>query len=144
MIKNTLQEKIKEALKSGDVIKTSTYRMLLAALNNEQIAKQLELTDEEEVVVIKRQLKQREEAVSAYEGAGRTESAEKEKAEAEILKEFLPEQLSELEIRELVDEVLGEMGEVRDFGAIMKQIMAKVQGKADGKIVSEIVLRKLK
>ena len=94
MIKDTLQEKIKVALKSGDKIKTSTYRILLSALNNEQIAKQRDLTSEEELQVIKRQVKQREEARESWSNAGRTEEAEKEAKEAQILKEFLPEQMS--------------------------------------------------
>lgn len=143
MIKPQLQEKIKESLKAGEAQKVSTYRMLLAALNNEQIAKQHELSEDEEITIVKRQLKQREEAIVAYESAGRNKSAQGEKEEAIILKEFLPEQLSEIQVKELIDQVFREIGDVRDFGALMKHVMAKVQGKADGSLVAKIVKEKL-
>lgn len=145
MIKDQLQGKINEALKSGDALKTSTYRMLLSALKYEEIAKQHELSDEEEIVVIKRQVKQREEAREAYEKAGRVESAEKEKKEAEVLGEFLPEQISREEIERLSDEVIEGIGDVgpQDFGKVMQAVMAKLKGQADGKIVSEIVRNRL-
>lgn len=142
MIKAQLQNKIKEALKAGDQAKTSTYRLLLAALNNEQIAKQHELSEDEELAVVKRQLKQREEAAAAYESAGRSESAQKEKKEAQILKEFLPEQLDERLIGELVNQVIDELGS-RDFGVLMKHAMVKVGGRADGSLVARVVKEKL-
>jgi|SRR3989344_4589454 len=143
MIKNTLQEKIKEALKAGDSLKVSTYRLLLSALNNEQIAKQHELSNEEEIGVIKRQVKQREEAAEAWKSAGRSAEAEKESKEADILKEFLPEQLNAEDILKIVEEVVREIGNTQDFGVIMKHVMEKTKGQADGKVVSEIVKQKL-
>ncbi|MDO8599842.1 MAG: GatB/YqeY domain-containing protein [bacterium] len=142
MTSNTLQEKIKDALKAGDAVRVSTLRLLLSALNNEKIAKMRDLTEDEELAVIKRQLKQREEAFIAYENAGRTESAEKEKQEAQILQEFLPEQMGEEEISGLVDKFISELDN-RDFGAVMKAVMEQVKGKADGKLVSDIVRKKL-
>lgn len=142
MIKDSLQEKIKVALKSGDKIKTSTYRMLLSALNNEQIAKQRDLTAEEELQVIKRQVKQREEARESWSNAGRKEEAEKEAKEGRILKEFLPEQMGQEQIEVIVDRIVSE-SDNQDFGKVMRQVMAQTQGKADGKIVSELVRQKL-
>jgi uncharacterized protein len=143
MVLNQLQNKINEALKAGEADKVSTYRMLLSALKNEQIAKQHELSEEEEMGVIKRQLKQREEAVEAYKNAGRAEQAESEQKEAELLKEFLPEQMDSGAVEVVVDEVISEMGDVKDFGLVMKNVMVKLKGQADGKIISEIVKKKL-
>lgn len=145
MIKDSLQERIKEALKSKDAIRASTLRLLLSGLNYELIAKQHGLSEEEELAVVRRQLKQREEAVESYEKGGRPESAKKERQEAEILKEFLPAQLSEQEVSELVDRLIGELGAsgTQDFGKVMSAVMAKTAGRADGKVVAEIVKQEL-
>lgn len=142
MLKDEVSKQAKAALKAGDSLRVSTLRLLYNALHNEEINKQRELSDDEETAVVKRQLKQREEAIGAYKKAGREESAEKERHEAEILKAFLPEQMSELEVRELVDRVIKE-AENRDFGTVMKLVMEEVKGRADGKVVSGIVRAKL-
>lgn len=142
MIKNTLQEKIQSAMKSGDSTRVSTLRLLFSALHNEQIAKMRELTQDEELVIIRRQLKQREEAVEAYEKAGRTDSAAQEKQEAEILREFLPQQMSGEEIERIVDGILAD-NPGADFGQTMGMVMKEVGGKADGKLVSAVVREKL-
>lgn len=145
MVKDILQEKINTALKAGDAIKVSTYRMLLSALNNEKIAKQHDLSEDEEMSVIKRQLKQREEAVVAYEEAGRTESAQKEKEEAKLLKEFLPDQLENTQIEQIVEQMITDTGALgmSDFGKVMQATVVQVKGQADGKIIAEIVKQKL-
>lgn len=142
MITEKLQSQIQEALKKGESIRASTLRLLSTALHNEQIAKMRELTHDEEMVIIQRQVKQRNEAVEAYEKAGRTELAEKEKKEAEILQAFLPEQMSEEEVTKVVEEVIAEVG-TADFGRVMGQVMGKLKGKADGNVVSRIVREKL-
>lgn len=153
MIADTLPERTKDALKKGDVVRVSTLRLLSNALHNEEIAKQRELTEEEELGVVRRQLKQREEAVEAYKKGGRPESAEKEKREAEILKEFLPAspslggpaQMPEEEVEKIVEQVVAEIGTSgpSDFGRVMGAVMARVKGQADGKIVAEAVRKKL-
>lgn len=88
MIRNGLSTQINEALKKGDSLRVSTLRLLSNALHNEEIAKQGELTEDEESVVVQRQIKQREEAIEAYEKAGRQELADKEKQELNILQEL--------------------------------------------------------
>lgn len=138
MLKDGLQKQINEALKAGDAVRVSTLRLLHNALHNEEIAKQAPLTEDDEVVIVKRQLKQREEAIEAYQKAERAESAEKEKKEAVILKEFLPEQMSEEQIGEVVDQVIGELG-TQEFGRVMGEVMKRAGGKADGKIVAQQV-----
>lgn len=150
MLKDELSKQIIESLKSGNSVRVSTLRLLANALHNEEIAKrsllsnskQDKLTEDDEVAIVKRQLKQREEAVEAYAKAGRAESAEKEKAEGEILKEFLPEQMSEEQVGELIDKVISESVN-REFGSVMKEVMSRAKGKADGKLASELVRVKL-
>ncbi|MBI4032994.1 MAG: GatB/YqeY domain-containing protein [Candidatus Blackburnbacteria bacterium] len=146
MIAATLNDQIKEALKKGDSIRVSTLRLLSNALHNEWIAKQKELTEEDELAVLRRQVKQREEAIEAYEKAGRKEQAESEKKEAEILKEFLPAQMSDEGLTKIVEHVISEVGAAgpQDFGRVMGMVMQKVSGRADGKRVEEKVKEKLK
>lgn len=145
MIAKTLSEQIKEALKKGDSVRVSTLRLLSGALHNEEIAKQKELSEEEEIAIVRRELKKREEAVEAYEKGGRLESSEKEKKEAEILKEFLPAQMSEEELAAIVERVIGEIGasSPQDFGKVMGAVVARVKGQAEGKTVAQIVQQKL-
>ncbi|MDO8503479.1 MAG: GatB/YqeY domain-containing protein [bacterium] len=145
MITDTLNEQIKEALKKGDNIRVSTLRLLSNALHNEWIAKQKDLTEEDENAVLRRQAKQREEAIEAYDKGGRTEAAEKERQELAILKEFLPAQMSQEELIKIVDQVILEVKPAgsQDFGRVMGAVMGKVAGKADGKAVAEAVRRKL-
>lgn len=145
MITKTLSEQIKEALKKGDSVRVSTLRLLSSALHNEEIAKQKELAEEEELTVVRRELKRREEAVEAYKKGGRPESAEKEKKEAEILKEFLPAQMSEEELIKIVEQVISQTSASgpQDFGKVMGAVVARVKGKADGKTVVQIVRQKL-
>lgn len=145
MIKDRITQELKEALKAGDAVRVSTLRLLSNALHNEEIAKQKELTEEEEIGVVRRQLKQREEAADAYKKGGRPESAEKEKQEAEILKEFLPAQMSGEELDRSVEEIIAQVGAAgpQDFGKVMGAVVARVKGRADGKVVAEIVRQKL-
>lgn len=145
MIKDDLQNRIKEALKAGDDIRVSTLRLLSNALHNEEIVKQKELSEEEELQIVRRQLKQREEAIELYEKGGRPELAEKEKQEAEILKEFLPAQMNNEELARIVEQTIAEVGasSPQDFGKVMGAVMARVKGQADGKTIADVVKQKL-
>lgn len=152
MLRDELRKQITDALKSGDSTRVSTLRLLANALHNEEIAKHGQLTPEDEIAVVKRQLKQREEAVEALrqaQGKLTTASsadlesrADKEGQEAEILKEYLPEQMSVEQIGELVDQVVKEL-ETKEFGQVMGEVMKRVGGKADGKLVAAEVKSKL-
>lgn len=142
MITSTISQQIQAALKSGDSLRASTLRLLSSSLHNEKIAKMHDLTQEEEIAIVRRELKRREEAVEAYKKGGRQDSAEKEEKEAEILKEFLPEQMDESELSDLVNKVIEE-SDSKDFGRIMGEIMKRVAGKADGRFISEIVRKRL-
>lgn len=156
MMKDKITEDLKKALKEGDSVRVSTLRLLSNSLHNEKIDKQRELTEEEEIVIVRRELKQRQEAIEALRQAqgkltGETraedlkERIEKERKEAEILKEFLPSQMPESELSELVNQVIEETGASgpQDFGRVMGAVIAKVAGRADGKAVVEAVRKKL-
>ncbi|KKT33237.1 MAG: GatB/Yqey domain protein [Candidatus Woesebacteria bacterium GW2011_GWB1_44_11] len=104
MIAKTLQTKIGEAMKAHDETRTSTLRLLLSAFNYEQINKQHDLTEEEELAVIRREAKKRKEAVEMYKGAGADDRATKEEAELAILQEYLPPEMGEEELAKIIDE----------------------------------------
>ena len=144
-------EKIKQnltvALKAGEAEKVSVFRMLVAALHNAEIEKrgrvgEAELFEEEARAVLVKEMKKRKEAAALYDQGGRAELAEKEKREANIIAAYLPPAVSREEIEKAVDEVMGtEKGE---FGAMMKQVMGKLKGAADGSEVAAIIKERLK
>lgn len=145
MITSTISQQIQAALKSGDSLRASTLRLLSSSLHNEKIAKMRDLTEEEELAIVRRELKRREEAVEAYKKGGRQDLAEKEEKEAEILKEFLPEQMTELQITQIVEEEIERVGVSGpgDFGKVMGAVMERLHGKAGGSTVARVVKSKL-
>ena len=140
-LKEKLLEDLKEAMRAKDELKVSVIRMARAAIVNAEKERRRELSDDEILEVISREVKRRVEAAEEYERAGRGDLAEKERKEAEILRSYLPEQLSEEEIRELAKKVIEEVGAVgrRDMGKVMGKLMPQVRGRAEGRVVSEIV-----
>ena len=141
MLKQQIEEEMKVALKAGEAVRLSTLRLLLSAINNENISLQKELTDEDILKVIAHQVKQRREAIDAYEKAGRSELAKQEGEEMAILNKYLPQQLSEDEVRKIVTEVISQLpeNEKNNFGKIMGAVMAQSKGKTDGNVVSKLV-----
>ena len=144
----SLKEKIiadlKDAMRSGDTVKRDTLRFLDSAIKNAEIEKKKReegLSEEEILEVISRSVKQRNDSIRQYTDGGRPELAEKEKIELEILKAYLPEQMSEDEIRKIVKEIISSAGSVSasDMGKIMGQAMGKMKGIADGNVVRKIV-----
>ena len=137
------------AYKEKRELEVSTLRMLKATLTNKLIEKKMAkeemLSDEETIAVIKSEVKKRKDSVESYESGGRQDLADKEKAEISILEKYLPQQLSEDKVRELVLAVILEMGTVvpSDFGKVMGAVMAKSQGAADGQTVSKILKEEL-
>ena len=140
-IKERLMEDMKEALRSKDKIRLSTIRMINSLIKNAEIDKRGELTEEEIVQLLRKYAKQRKEAIEMYEKGGRQDLVEKEKRELEIVESYLPEELSEEEIRKLVREAIEEVGasSPKDLGKVMKVVMPKVKGRADGSLVNRIV-----
>lgn len=149
MLQEKLNSDLKEAMKNKDSAKVSVLRMLLAAIHNETIAllkKDSGLTDEEIIKVIKREVKKRKDSVEQYTAGNRPELAAAEQKEIEILNIYLPAEMSEEEVKKIVAEVIAEMGEVvpSQFGLVMKNVMAKTAGQADGGMVSKVVKEALK
>jgi len=140
-LKERIQEDAKKALKERDKERLSALRMLLSELKYVEIEKREELEDEDVVRVVVRQVKKWEEAASEYEKAGRDGQASKERFEATVLKAYLPAQMSEEEVRAIIKQAIEESGasSMKDMGQAMRLIMPKVKGKADGKIVNELV-----
>lgn len=134
-----------ESMKARDAARTSTLRMVQAALKNEQIEKGRELSDEEAEIVIRRAVKQRHDSVSQFRGAGREDLATKEESEIVLLEAYLPQMLSDEDTETVVDEAIAATGasSKKETGSVMKQIMATHRGRVDGKKVQEILGRKL-
>ena len=144
MLIETINNDLKDALKNRDMQALSVLRMIVSALNNEAIAlkkKGQGLSQEEEIRVLKREVRKRKDSIEQYKKGGRGELAEKEEKELEILQKYLPEEMSQEENKKIVEGVISEMGEVlpSQFGKVMGQVMAKVKGKADGAVVSKVV-----
>lgn len=151
MISNKMQELIGAALKANDQVKLSTLRMLESAFNYERIAKQHVLTEDEETDVIKREAKKRKDAIDAYgkvtgEAKQRAqEKLEQEKSELKVLEEFLPKQLSDDELKKIVDDAIKQTGasQMSDMGKVIGMVMGKAKGKVDGSRVSELAKERL-
>ncbi len=142
MLFDTFTADLTASMKSGDKVRVETLRMLISAIRNSAIAKygneaQTKLTDADVLDVVKKQVKSRKESIEAFTAAGRTELADKEKAEMAVLEAFLPKQMSDEDIRTLLTPIAAS-GE-KNMGLLMKQAMAAVAGQADGKRVSEIL-----
>ena len=140
-----LREKIdtdtKEALKSGAKDKLSTLRMLNAALKNKQIDKRRSLTEEEVFETVRSLIKQRKDSIEQFAKGGRQDLVEKETAEVAVLEVYLPQQLSREELEVMVRDAVAQTSAqgARDMGKVMKALIPMVGGRADGKLISELV-----
>lgn len=141
----TMTEQIRadltRAMKDRDALRTSTLRLVQSSFKNEQIAQGHELSDEEAMAVIRKAVKQRQDSIEQYRRGNRDDLAEKEQAEMEILQAYLPKQISEVEIRGMAQEVIALVGaeSKKDMGKVMREVMTKLKGQADGRKVQEIV-----
>jgi len=159
MLKQDIQNAVNQALKSGDHLVSETLRMALASvltkekdkrykiskekpeLKEEELIKESELTDEQIIEVVSSEIKKRKDAIVLYEKGNRPELADKEKKEIEILKKYLPEQMSEEELKKIIEESINKTGakEMKDMGKVMADLNPKIKGKADSGEVSKIV-----
>jgi uncharacterized protein len=146
-LKARLHADLNAAMKARDEVTTATLRMALTAITNAEVAgKQArELSDDEVVTVLGHEAKKRREAAEAYDAAGRAELAGRERAEGEVIDRYLPQQLDDAEVAELVRTAIAEAGatSARDLGAVMKILKPQTAGRADGRRVSEEVRRQL-
>ena len=145
----TLSERIesamRDAMRARDEQRTATLRMAMAAAHNQKIARGRDLTDDEVVDVLTKQVKQRRESIEMYRAGGREDRAAAEEAEAVILAEFLPDQLDEAEIEALARAAIAETGATgpADLGRVMGALSPRTKGRADGRLVSDVVRRVL-
>jgi uncharacterized protein YqeY len=144
-LKERLDDDLKEAQKKKDPIRVSVIRMLKTNIKNREVEKIGELTEQELLQAVNSQIKTRLEAIEGFKKGNRGDLVAKEEAELEILKGYLPAQLSRDELVALIDKAVAESEAAgpKDMGKVMKLLMADVTGKADGKLVSELVKEKL-
>lgn len=137
----SLQKDMVAAMKAKDKAKLSTVRMLKAAVTNEQINVGHDLTSDEEVSVLSRELKQRKDSLEEFKAAGRDQAVADLEAEIAVVESYLPEQLSVDEVKAVVKETIKAVGATSkaDFGKVMGVLMPKLKGKADGKLVNATV-----
>ncbi|MDH4027472.1 MAG: GatB/YqeY domain-containing protein [Nitrospirota bacterium] len=136
-----IAEDLKTALKSRDAGRTSILRMIKSAVKNKEIDKMAPLSDEEVLALLRTFVKRAGESIEQFSKAGRQELVEKEKAELAVIQQYLPKQLSEEDVRKIIGDVITETGASgpRDMGSVMKAVMAKTRGQADGKLVNNLV-----
>ncbi len=138
---STLNDDMKTAMKAKDKERLAVIRMLKASLQNEEIKVGHELNADEELTILSREMKQRRDSLTEFENAGRDDLAEKVKVEIAIVEEYLPAQLTDEEIREIVKQAIAKTGaaSAKEFGKVMGVVMPQVKGKADGNQVNAIV-----
>ena len=140
-----LQEHINQSLRKGDRLKLSTLRMLMAAIKQKEIDTRTEINETDILSIIEKQVQQRFEAAELYEKAERNELFDKEMSEAEILKTYLPEKLSEEEVRLIISTIINETGAntLKDMGTVMAKLKEQADGKINMKTASQIVKESL-
>lgn len=148
MLKQELQGELKQAMLAKDELRKSVLRMLLSAINYYEIQKRgagYEATDEDVMSVIQKESKQRKDSIEQFKAGGRQDLVDKETKELEILQTYLPKQMTEEEIREIVKETISQIGAttIADMGKVMLAAMPKLKGKADGALVSQLVKQEL-
>jgi uncharacterized protein YqeY len=144
-LEERLVEEMKQAMKSNDKLRLSTIRMIRSTLKNKEIELRRKLEDEEVVKVIQAMVRKGEESVEQFQTGGRMDLVEKEKKEIEILKSFLPQPLSQEEMLKIIDQSIQETqaSSPKDIGKVMKSVMPKIGGKADGKLINQLVKERL-
>ena len=144
-IKERISEDMKAAMKSGDKEKLAAIRNLHAAVRKKEIDDRVELNDEAVIKVITSLVKQRQDSIEQFTAGNRQDLVDKETAELKVLQAYLPAQLSKEELVKIVEAAVAEANakSAKDMGAVMKVLMPKVQGKADGKLVNQLVREKL-
>ncbi|MBI5198840.1 MAG: GatB/YqeY domain-containing protein [Nitrospirae bacterium] len=140
-LKERLSSELKDSLKSGDRLKLSTIRLIMASLKNREIEKRGSLSEEEIIDLLVSLSKQRKESIEEFKKGGRQDLVDKETEELKIIESYLPQQLTPEEIKKIIGETITETGASgpKDIGKVMKVLMPKVKGRVDGKLVNEMV-----
>lgn len=144
-LKAQITEDMKAAMRAKETARLGTIRLLLAAMKQREVDERIELTDADIIGVIEKMLKQRRDSIAAYESANRTDLADVEKAEVVVLQTYLPQQLTEDEVKAILDKVVADTGAagMQDMGKVMAAIKPLVAGKADMGKISGLIKAKL-
>jgi len=144
-LRERLEEDYKAAMKAGDALKVSVIRMARSEIRNTEIARRHPLSEEEIAEVVAREIKRRQESIEQFARGGRSDLVDKETAEKKILEAYLPKQLEDSELTDIAQEVIAELNATSkaDKGRVMGALMQRVRGRADGRLVSDIVDRLL-
>jgi uncharacterized protein YqeY len=144
MIKDQISADLKDAMKARDQVRLDALRSVLSAFTYRRVEAGHDLTDEEQLAVVTKQVKQRNDSITEYQKAKRDDLVAKEVLERDILAKYLPEQMSADAVREIVQKALGDLpDDGRNQGAVMKLVMPQLKGKADGNLVRQIVTEEL-
>lgn len=145
-LKEKLMEDMKSSMKNKDTLRKNTITMVRASIKQREVDERIELTDEDIIDIIAKQVKEKRDVIQDFEKGGREDLVEQTKKEIEILLEYLPKQLTEEEVEEIVKETIKEVDakSIKDIGLIMKSVMPKIKGKADGSMVNSIARKYLK
>ena len=144
-LEEKLLEEMKQAMKTNDKIRLSTIRMIRSSSKNKEIELRRKLEDEDILKVIQGMVRKGEESIEQFQAGGRNDLVEKEKMEIEILKSFLPKPIPQEEIIKIIDETIQETqaSSLKDLGKVMKAVMPRLGGKADGKVINQLVKERL-
>ncbi len=139
--KEQIQADLKVAMRAGDTRRREVLRLLMAAFKQVEVDRRIELSESDALGILVSEAKKRREAIAEMSGAGRTELAAQEQYELELIESYLPRQLERAELEPIVREAIAEVGATtpKDMGQVMKVVMARVKGQADGKLVNTIV-----
>lgn len=146
-LENQISQELKQAMLKKDAVSTRALRSIKAAFMQAKTEKGAggEISDEKALAILQKMLKQRQESISVFTEQNRMDLAEKEQEEAEVISKFLPEPLTEEELKAAVDEIIAELGasSMKDMGAVMKEANIRLKGKADGKALADVVKNSL-
>ena len=144
-LKSLIKTQVTISMKEGDKFRTTVLRMILADIQKIEIEEKSDLDELQITSILEKMIKQRNDAIAQFEQAKRQELADKEKQEIEIIREFLPEQMSEQEVSELVSKIISEVGaqNMKDMGKVMGSLKPLIAGKADAGVVSQLVKKAL-
>tara|TARA_B100001029_G_scaffold70599_1_gene57447 strand:+ start:4279 stop:4728 length:450 start_codon:yes stop_codon:yes gene_type:complete len=140
-LKSLIKSQVTTSMKNGDKLRTSVLRMTLAEIQKEEISEKSDLEDNKVISILEKMIKQRKESIAQYLKASRNELAEKEKEEITIIQEFLPDQMTEEEIREIIQKTIESTGaeSMKDMGKVMAALKEQTAGKADAALISQEV-----
>ncbi len=140
-LKQKLSDDLKQAMRSGDTLKRGAIRMLMAAINNAEIARQAKLEDSDVFGVIAKEVRQHRESIEAFKQGNRQDLVDKEEAELAVLQAYLPQQMTRVEVVAAAQKIIAEVGAAGpgDKGKVMPKLMAQLRGRADGREINEVV-----